>query len=135
MEINKTFELPFSVSDVYNAWVSSATVIPPATYMDVLPEVGGQYLLVMENSDFTMTNEGVFSVVEPERRVVYSWEWNKDGEVTNIDVRFSEVESGTRVDLNHTGFEKAESVQMHEAGWDSYLDGLAIFLRDRLNLS
>ena len=131
MEINITFELPFSVSDVYTAWVSSETVIPPATYMDVLPKVGGHYRLVMENPGQTMVNEGVFSVVEPEQRVVYTWEWNGDGEVTTIDVRFSAVAVGTRVDLSHTGFEKAESVQMHEMGWDSYVAGLTSFLEKK----
>lgn len=132
MLITKTYELPYPLADVYAAWVSSETVIPPATSMDVLPIEGGHYRLYMETPDFTMTNEGKFTVVKPEEQVVYTWEWNKDGEVTTIDVRFSATEVGTRIDLTHTGFEKAESVQMHDEGWDSYIRGLIVFLDDRL---
>ena len=53
MIIEKQYELPFPISHVYAAWVSSDTVIPPATSMDVLPEVGGHYRLIMEMPDFS----------------------------------------------------------------------------------
>ncbi len=135
MEIQKTYELPFPIADVYVAWVSSETVIPPATKMDVLPEVGGHYRLLMDTPDFTMTNEGTFSVVEPEQRVVYTWEWNNDGEVSTIDVRFSATDSGTKVELLHTGFQKPESVDQHDSGWDSYIEGFTAHLKSKGPLS
>ncbi len=122
MEITKAYELAFPVSTVYMAWVSSDTVIPPATAMDVLPEVGGHYRLIMEMPDFSGRNEGTFSRVEPNRRVTYTWEWNQDGEVTEIDVHFDEVPGGTRVRLHHSGFTNADSVTNHDAGWDSYIE-------------
>lgn len=128
MQLDKTYELPFPVAKVYGAWVSSETVIPPATKMDVLPEVGGHYRLFMETPDFTMTNEGAFSVVEPEQRLVYTWEWNHDGEVSTIEVRFKPTDLGTRIDLTHSGFTKLESVEQHDSGWDSYVDGVIGFL-------
>ena len=128
MKIEKTYELPYPVATVYSAWVSSDTVIPPATSMDVLPEVGGHYRLIMEMPDFSGKNEGTFSVVEPNARVVYTWEWNGDGEVTTIDVRFEATSDGTRVTLLHTGFTKEESVSNHDGGWDSYLEGFTAHL-------
>jgi len=131
MEIQKSYELPFPVADVYAAWVSSDTVIPPATAMDVLPEVGGHYRLLMEMPDFTGKNEGEFLIVEPDQRVVYTWEWNGDGEVSTIDVRFIATETGTRIELHHTGFTKPESVENHDAGWDSYIEGFKAFLENR----
>lgn len=123
MEIEKSYQINYPVDVVYRAWVSSDTVIPPATSMDVLPEVGGHYRLIMEMPEFVGKNEGVFKLVEPEKRVVYTWEWNDDGEVTTIDVQFSDAESGTKIDLKHTGFTKPESVTNHDSGWDSYMDG------------
>ena len=47
--------------------------------------------------DFVGKNEGEFLVVEPGKRVVYTWEWNGDGEVTTIEVRFAALDSGSRV--------------------------------------
>ena len=128
MEITKTYELPFPVEVVYQAWVSSDTVIPPATSMDVLPEVGGHYRLLMEMPDFTGKNEGEFLAVDPNQRVVYTWEWNGDGEVSTIDVTFTASDSGTLVELKHTGFNKQESVDNHDSGWDSYIQGFTAHL-------
>lgn len=123
MQIEKTYDLNFPIETVYTAWVSSDTVIPPATSMDVLPEVGGHYRLIIEMPDFSGKNEGKFLKVEPGKRVVYTWEWNGDGEVTTIDVSFLAVDAGTRIQLTHTGFEKEESVTNHDSGWDSYISG------------
>lgn len=127
-EIEKEWLLPFPLDKVYSAWVSSETVIPPATAMDVLPEVGGHYRLLMDMPDFSGKNEGKFLVVEPASRVVYTWEWNGDGEVSTIDVRFSQEGEDTRVVLHHTGFTKADSVSNHDSGWDSYIAGFTDFL-------
>lgn len=131
MRIDKVYEVPFPVAVVYAAWVSSDTVIPPATAMDVLPEVGGHYRLIMETPDFSGRNEGQFLRVEPERRVTYTWEWNQDGEVTEIDVRFLPSEHGTRVVLSHTGFVRQDSVNNHDTGWDSYIEQFIQHLASR----
>lgn len=132
LEFTQRYELAGEVADIYAAWVSSDTVIPPATSMDVNPVVGGHYRLVMDMPDFSGRNEGTFSVVEPGERVVYTWEWNGDGEVSTIDVRFEAVDDGeskgTRVTIFHSGFTKPESVDNHRSGWDSYIQGLQNFL-------
>lgn len=135
MQVEKSFDLPFPLSEVYAAWVSSDTVIPPATKMDILPEVGGHYRLIMDTPDFSMTNEGAFSIVEPEQRVVYTWEWNNDGEVSTIDVRFTATDSGTLIELTHSDFEKPESVTQHDSGWDSYIEGFTAMLKSKKPLS
>ena len=128
MDIEKVYELPFPPGQVYAAWVSSDTVVAPATAMDIDPVVGGHYRLIMENPDFTGRNEGVFLIVEPGQHVRYTWEWNNDGEVTEIDVVFNESPTGTRIVLQHTGFNKAESAEMHSGGWDSYIEGFTALL-------
>lgn len=124
LEIKKEYYLLFPLAKVYSAWVSSDTVIEPATSMDINPVVGGHYRLNMELPDFSSSNEGTFSLVEPERHIRYSWEWNHDGEVTEIDVRFSAADGATKVEILHQGFTKEESVTNHDSGWDSYIAGL-----------
>ena len=129
MEVVKDYQLPFPPDVVYSAWVSSDTVIPPATRMDIDPVIGGHYRLIMESAEFTGRNEGMFLIVEPGHRVRYTWEWNGDGEVSEIDVSFFPAGNGTRVSLVHSGFRKRQSVESHDQGWDSYIAGLAEFLQ------
>ena len=128
MQIEKSYQLPFPVDKVYSAWVSSETVIAPATAMDIKPVVGGHYRLLMETPEFNSRNEGKFLIVEPGQHVRYTWEWNGDGEVTEIDVTFTVNDEGTSVDILHTGFQKQESVDNHASGWDSYIAGFQDFL-------
>lgn len=128
MDIIKTYQLPYSIDEVYNAWVSSDTVIPPATAMDIIPEVGGHYRLIIESSELTSNNEGEFLIVEPKSHVRYTWEWNNDGEVTEIDVKFGSTNNGTQIVLTHTGFHNQSSRDMHSAGWESYIKGLIAHL-------
>ncbi|MEM7445605.1 MAG: SRPBCC domain-containing protein [Pseudomonadota bacterium] len=122
--IEKKYVLPFPLEQVYQAWVSSDTVIPPATAMDIDPVAGGHYRLIMESPEFSARSEGVFSRVEPNQRLTYSWEWNGDGEVSEIDVVFTQHPDGTVISLTHSGFEKEQSRDMHATGWDSYAEGL-----------
>lgn len=128
MDIIKTYDIPYPVQQVYAAWISSDTVITPATAMDIDPVPGGHYRLIMELPEFSGRNEGKFLLVEAEKRLVYTWEWNGDGEVTEIDVSFSETSSGTRVEIVHSGFRDQASMENHESGWDSYVEGFIKFL-------
>jgi uncharacterized protein YndB with AHSA1/START domain len=131
MIIDKSYDLPFAIDKVYAAWVDSDTVIAPATRMDIKPEVGGHYRLFMDSPDFTASNQGEFLRVEPGTRVTYTWEWNRDGEVSTIDVTFAPTQTGTRVRILHDGFTKPESVTNHSTGWDSYIEGFRAHLSAR----
>ena len=96
--------------------------------MDIDPVVDGHYRLIMETPDFAARAEGVFLIVEPEEHIRYTWEWNGDGEVTEIDVTFAPSSEGTDLRILHTGFKGEESLAMHRSGWDSYVDGFVAFL-------
>ncbi len=131
MEIAKSIEMPFAAEVVYQTWVSSDTVIPPATSMDINPVRGGHYRLLMETAELSMRNEGRFLEVNPGKHVRYTWEWNGDGEVTEIDVTFVSISGGTEVRLRHSGFRSDESRSMHDAGWDGYFAGLIAHMSEK----
>nr|WP_299987125.1 SRPBCC domain-containing protein [uncultured Ruegeria sp.] len=124
MDIHKTYHLDFPVEQVFAAWTSSETVIPPAQKMRVEPRLGGAYQLFMSRDDPEPSNSGTFLVFEENSRVKYSWEWYRDGEITEITVDFVPEARGTRINLNHSGFVKEQSRDMHDGGWDSYIIGL-----------
>jgi uncharacterized protein YndB with AHSA1/START domain len=130
MDIRKTYHFPFSVELVYSAWTSSETVIAPATRMNINPVVGGDYHLFIETADYTATNKGKFLEIVKNNFLKYSWEWNGDGEITEIAVKFDAKSNGTEIHLLHSGFRSSQSANMHDSGWDSYFEGLENFMSD-----
>lgn len=124
MNIDKTYELPYSANVIYDAWISSESVIAPVTSLDINPVVGGHYRLTIQTSEYFAKNEGKFLEIAPGSHLRYTWEWNDDGKATVISVRFTDFNSGSRVQIRHTGFNSTESLEMHSTGWDSYIDGL-----------
>ncbi|MEP2532254.1 SRPBCC domain-containing protein [Shimia sp.] len=131
MDIKKSYTLPFPVDQVFAAWISSDTVIAPASRMLVEPAPGGRYQLFMEGPDGGASTLGVFHKVEHNARLIYTWEWNGDGAVSLIDVTFRANEGGTVITLAHRGFTSADSANMHDSGWDAYISGLVAFLGKR----
>ncbi len=128
MQIEKTYDLPYPASDVFTAWLSCDAVVPPATRLDLNPVVGGHIRLFVETPDETSSAEGIFFVVEKDHRIRYTWEWNRDGEITEIQVTFKDFEGGSRVTLLHSGFRSEESRNRHDNGWDNYVFGLDTLL-------
>ncbi|MEM7080401.1 MAG: SRPBCC family protein [Pseudomonadota bacterium] len=127
--IEKVYVFPHSVGEVYAAWVSSATVIAPATRMEVRAEVGGPYRLYMDIGDDEIYCAGTFSVVEPQTRIVYTWQWQGEDERTTITVGFAEHPDGCAVALHHDGFQTAASHARHAQGWERYAAGFAAHLQ------
>lgn len=128
MKIDKTYTLPFPPNRVYAAWVCPETIIPPATRMDINPMVGGHYRQFMETEDRCNRAEGLFFSVEPDRHVRYTWERDRDGEITEIDVVFDAVDDGTSLRICHTGFRKEESRSLQDSDWDAYVEQFAALL-------
>jgi uncharacterized protein YndB with AHSA1/START domain len=81
----------------------------------------------MDTPEFQSHNQGMFLIVEPHSHVCYTWEWNHDGEVSEIDVKFFATPKGTTVLVEHSGFQK-QSVAIHDQGWDNYIQGFKLFL-------
>ena len=124
---SKSYTLPFALEQVYSAWVSNETIVPPASKMEIEPKIGGVYRLTMPDGS---TAEGTFSELVPNERVCYSWCWAGSGEATEVDVRFRESSSGTEVDIEHRGFQSESSLRSHSSGWDSYMAGLESYLNE-----
>ncbi len=85
-------------------------------------EVGGQVYEVLE--DGTRLNWGDMLVWDPPNRLAFTWQLNRTPEeAQNIEVTFAAAESGTRVELTHSGWERlgdqaAEVRARYDSGWE-----------------
>ena len=99
--------------------------------MDIDPVVGGHYRLTAKMPGYVGKNEGKFLAVEPGKHLRYTWEWNGDGDVSEIDVTFTASGDNTTLTLIHSGFSNQEGIDSHDSGWESYIAGLTEFLRSK----
>jgi len=119
---DRTFE--YSPEQVYNAWVSEETVVPPVTRIEKEVRMGGHYRLYVETPEFTGVMLAEYKEIFPNEKLVYSWEWNDDGEETLVTVNFDSAGNGCKIRLTHGEFQKQESFDNHSFGWGNYFDGL-----------
>ena len=109
----------------------------PSASMDV--RVGGKFRIQMKNPDGEFfTAVGEFREVKAPERLVYTWDWEKDGSGTEfgevegkptlITVEFLKRGKQTEMVLTHTRFAKVESRDSHARGWGRIADCFAGFV-------
>lgn len=95
---------------------------------------GGFWRVVMVGSEGgTYAMEGVYKIMEPPVRLVYTWAWiegGAPGDTTTVDITLNKIEGGTRLMLVHSLFETEEIRDDHQGGWTSSLNCLEAFLRN-----
>jgi uncharacterized protein YndB with AHSA1/START domain len=73
---------------------------------------------------------GVYQVVEPLERLVFSWAWHSTpGRVSRVSVQLREVPGGTELDLRHDRFFDDTARQNHRRGWTGTLARLDAWLQ------
>jgi uncharacterized protein YndB with AHSA1/START domain len=131
----------------FEAWTSAAHVqqwmrpqpgmTVPHAIMDV--RVGGKYRIQMKDADGEFfTAAGEFQEVQPPTRLVYTWDFEKDGsgeefgelegKTSLVTVEFRAQGDKTEFVLTHTRFLTVESRDSHAGGWDKITENLAQFV-------
>ena len=133
--LKRTFEAP--VERVYAAWTkpemmrrwfAPGDMTVPAAEADV--RVGGRYRIQMQGGDceFNVTG-GTYREVVPNRRLVFTWQWEGTDLETVVTVEFRSVApNATELTLTHEGFDDEATRDKHAEGWDGCLANLARFV-------
>ena len=89
-------------------------------------QVGGKYELNMTDHRGTQTAFGEFQVVEPPRKLVYSWSWRNSPfkEDSRVTILLEPVDAGTKLTLVHDRLSSPESVRAHAQGWMGIMGNL-----------
>ncbi len=108
--------------------------------MDV--RVGGRFRIQMKKPDGEyFTAAGEFREVKVPERLVYTWDWEKDGSGTEfgelegkptlITVEFLKRGKQTDFVLTHTRFATVESRDNHTQGWGKIAESFASFVEKK----
>ena len=134
----------------FRAWTSAVHIqqwmrpepgmVVPLASMDL--RVGGKFRIQMKMPDGEFfTAVGEFREVKAPERLVYTWDWEKDGGGTEfgevegkpslVTVEFLKRGERTELVLTHTRFAKVESRDSHAKGWGRIADSFASFVEKK----
>src|SRR5882724_8077523 len=109
----------------------------PLASMDL--RVGGKYRIQMKTADGDFcTAVGVFQEVKAPERLVYTWDYERDGsgaefgevegKTSLVTVEFLKRGERTEFVMTHTRFASVESRDSHAQGWGKIVESFARFV-------
>jgi uncharacterized protein YndB with AHSA1/START domain len=131
--VRKTVTVDCAVEEAFRVFTADATSWWPVESHSIHgsvseivfePEVGGEVYEIAETGE-----RGHWATVrewDPPHRLVLGWDILNRGDLTEVEVRFTPEDGGTRVDLEHRGWESvvergAEKRADYDTGWDFVL--------------
>lgn len=138
LQASKALKVP--LSSLYSAWTDAAQLKQwwkpmGLTLSDVENEIseGGKVVYHFKGDEgASLTIEGSYQEVQPNARLVYTWNWQFPDEKLNssykLDVTFEGSEVESSIAITQQEEEQQESVKPKESAWDEQLSKLAQFL-------
>jgi uncharacterized protein YndB with AHSA1/START domain len=110
-------------------WWAPEGYEPSVDALDTRP--GGRWRTTLRRSDGSMlATSGVYRVVEPPRRLAFSWAWEDEGGTrgheTEVVVNFEAAPGGTRLVLVQRRFASKQVRDNHRNGWSASFDRLTM---------
>jgi len=108
-------------------WFGPGDFDVPSSDLDLRP--GGKWRTTIRSPEGKLrTVSGVYSTIEPPRRLVFTWAWDDDngvrGHETQVTVTLEPTPGGTRLRLVQEDFQNREVRDLHNGGWGSSLSKL-----------
>jgi len=130
----RAFEVWTSPEHIQQWMLTKPGMVVPLASMDL--RVGGKFRIQMKMADGEFfTAVGVFKEVQPPERLVYTWDWEKDGsgaELGEVEgkpslVTVEVLKRGERTELvlTHSRFATVESRDNHARGWSELAESFA----------
>ena len=129
--ISRTY--PASVERVFKAWTDAnqlgqwfAPTDDYTTKANIDLRVDHEYRIAITHKGGNVhTILGTYRVIEPPRKLVYTWRWeNGPASDTLVTVDFSPEGDATKVTITHEQFTNIEDRDKHNEGWNGCLNRL-----------
>ncbi len=127
---------------LFDAWTKADQLVrwwgpegATASHHDLDIREGGAWTTTMRHADGgENTVSGIYRVIEPPKRLVFTWAWHNDGtrgHETEVALNFEPVDDGTRMVLVQKTFQSDDMCDKHRMGWTSSFNDLARHVEDR----
>lgn len=136
VRIERTFQAP--AERVFDAWTTEEVMRRwwqashgwETAEAEVDLRIGGAVRVVMRDpaEDKQYGGGGLYTEIDPPRRLAFTWLWDGDTRRTLIEIDFAQQDGATKVTFVHSGLWDEEAVRSHEGGWSHVLDNLALEL-------
>jgi uncharacterized protein YndB with AHSA1/START domain len=128
--ISRTY--PASVERVFKAWTDAnqlgqwfAPTDDYTTKANIDLRVGHEYRIAITHKGGNVHNVvGIYRVIEPPRKLVYTWRWDGASADTLVTVDFTPDGESTKVTITHEKFVNTEDRDKHNEGWNGCLNRL-----------
>jgi len=110
-------------------WMCPGDVTSAEAVFDV--RVGGGYRIVMRGKEKDYVHTGVYQVVEPNTKLVFTWTQEGNEVNTLVTVEFLARGSETELVLTHERFSQPDVAKRYESGWGTIANKLADYLMQR----
>ncbi len=121
----------FTKPEMLKEWWGHEDTTTPVAEVDL--RVGGAYRLEMvgkAGGRFALAGE--FRVIEPPRKLAYTWNWVEGGPFkgeTLVTLEFKDHSEGTELVLTHEGFDDPKIRDQHDQGWSSSFNCLDSYFK------
>ena len=142
IKLDVTKDFPVPIEKLYKAWTAPEELKkwwqPMGNHLkDVTINLheGGNFSYEFENreSDHSFRITGQYQLVEEQKRLVYTWNWEIPTEsIANsqfqLTIVFSKQGSGSHLQVTQQNFSNEEAVHPHREGWNKALEDLHQYL-------
>jgi uncharacterized protein YndB with AHSA1/START domain len=133
-------KMPATREVVFEAWTDpqglSEWMCPGDTFaveatLDL--RVGGSYRIVMKSKTRDYVHTGVYQVVEPPSKLVFTWTREEDEVPTLVTVEFVALGDESELVLTHERFHDAEVMKRYQGGWGQIAEKFATYLAKQIS--
>ena len=112
-------------------WMCPGDVVSAEALLDV--RVGGSYRIVMKSKDRDYVHTGVYQVVEPPSKLVFTWSGEEGSSPMLVTVEFLAHGAESELVLTHERLSQADVMSRYEGGWGQIAEKFASYLAQRVS--
>ena len=118
----------WTTAEGFRHWMCPGDVVSAEATLDV--RVGGAFRIVMKSPTAEHVQTGVYQVVEPPAKLVFTWE-GSNHPPTRVIVEFFDHGDESEIVITHEGFTIPDIAKRYEGGWSTIAKKLADYLAKR----
>jgi uncharacterized protein YndB with AHSA1/START domain len=107
-------------------WMCPGDATSAEATLDV--RVGGSYRIVMKGKDRDHVHTGVYQVVDPPAKLVFTWTQPGDANLSMVTVEFFDHGESSELTITHERLPSAGVTERYQSGWGQIADKFAAFL-------